>query len=282
MFYICAMPNHFDKIIKENLEALLPDLLRITCNIRVDTLKDVKDKIQATVEREADTLKKVVHENAEADYLLHLEFQTTDEDMCARNLLYYGLDYHRHRLPVRQIVIYLGNEPAKKIRNNQLNLRGISLEFEVVDLRSLPKDLFLQSETPEGVIMAVLADFGQEKPVEVIRQILTRLDKLVRRVPSLRKYQKQLHILSRLRKLDQETQHQINTMPIHYDIETDFLYQQGIEKGIEKGAEKNKKETVINMLQMGKYSLYEITVILGVTKEFVLNIAQEHQLNVPD
>jgi len=39
---------------------------------------------------------------------------------------------------------------------------------------------------------------------------------------------------------------------------------------------------VINMLQMGKYSLYEITVILGVTKEFVLNIAQEHQLNVPD
>ena len=138
--------------------------------------------------------------------------------------------------------------------------------------------------------MAVLADFGQEKPVEVIRQILTRLDKLVRRVPSLRKYQKQLHILSRLRKLDQETQHQINTMPIHYDIETDFLYQQGmekgmekgIEKGIEKGAEKNKKETVINMLQMGKYSLHEIIMILGVTGEFILNIAREHQLNIPD
>lgn len=126
--------------------------------------------------------------------------------------------------------------------------------------------------------MAVLADFGQEKPVEVIRQILTRLDKLVRRVPSLRKYQKQLHILSRLRKLDQETQHQINTMPIHYDIETDFLYQQGIEKG----QEKSKKEAVINMLQMGKYSLYEITIILGVTEEFVLNIAREHQLNIPD
>ena len=126
--------------------------------------------------------------------------------------------------------------------------------------------------------MAVLADFGQEKPVEVIRQILTRLDKLVRRVPSLRKYQKQLHILSRLRKLDQETQHQINTMPIHYDIETDFLYQQGIEKG----QEKSKKEAVINMLQMGKNTLYEITVILGVTEEFILNIAREHQLNIPD
>jgi hypothetical protein len=67
-------------------------------------------------------------------------------------------------------------------------------------------------------------------------------------------------------------------MPIHYDIETDFLYQQGIEKG----AEKNKKETVINMLQMGKNTLYEITVILGVTEEFVLNIAREYQLNVPD
>lgn len=75
-------------------------------------------------------------------------------------------------------------------------------------------------------------------------------------------------------------------MPIHYDIETDYLYQQGFKRGFELGLQmainKYKREVIIRMLQMGKFTLYEITIILGVTEEFVLNIAREHQLNIPD
>lgn len=52
---------------------------------------------------------------------------------------------------------------------------------------------------------------------------------------SLKNYVKQLTILSRLRKLEVETQKEAKDMPITYDIETDGLYLKGIEEGREIG-----------------------------------------------
>jgi hypothetical protein len=77
---------------------------------------------------------------------------------------------------------------------------NVRLAFQVLDLRSIPKDVFLQSDKPECVLLAILSDFGSEKPEWVVRQILEHLVKLIGRVPRLKKYQKQLHLLSRLRK----------------------------------------------------------------------------------
>ena len=52
------MPNDFDKIFKENFELLLPHLLRKVLGLELPRLEDLKDKIQVTVEREMDNLKK--------------------------------------------------------------------------------------------------------------------------------------------------------------------------------------------------------------------------------
>ena len=81
------------------------------------------------------------------------------------------------------------------------------------------------------MILAILSDFGGDQPETVIRQILDNLLKLIGRVDRLKKYQKQLHVLSRLRKLSDTTKKAISTMPIHYNIETDELYLEGIDKG---------------------------------------------------
>lgn len=77
-------------------------------------------------------------------------------------------------------------------------------------------------------------------------------------------------------------------MPIHYDIETDELYLEGIEKGrvqgieqgIEQGREETKEEGVINMLKREQFTLRDIVEILNVSEEFVLNIAQRLGLKV--
>ena len=74
------------------------------------------------------------------------------------------------------------------------------LEYQVVNLREIPQDLFLSSDVPEDVVLAILGDFGSEQPEKVIRQILQHLFKLIGRVPRLEKYQRQLQTLSRLRK----------------------------------------------------------------------------------
>ena len=274
------MPNDYDKIFKENFEELIPYLLQLVANWEIPKLVALKDKHQITIEREMDDLKKVVHDDSSLDYGLHWEVQGKDEDMRSRMLLYLAMFYHRYKMPLKQIVIYIGDEPANLIKQNVLEMDNVRLEFQVLDLRSIPKDVFLQSDKPECVLLAILSDFGSEKPEWVVRQILEHLVKLIGRVPRLKKYQKQLHVLSRLRKLTVITKNAIDSMPIHYDIETDELYLEGIEKGIEQGREETKEEGVINMLKREQFTLRDIVEVLNVSEEFVLNIAQRLGLKV--
>ena len=282
------MPNDYDKIFKENLEELIPHLLQLVAKWDIPKLETLKDKHQITIEREMDDLKKVVHDDPSLDYGLHWEIQGKDEDMRRRMLLYFAMFYHKYNMRLRQIIIYIGDEPANLIKQNVLEMENIRLEFSVLDLRSVPKDVFLQSDKPECVILAILSDFGSDKPELVVRQILDNLVKLIGRVPRLKKYQKQLHVLSRLRKLTVITKNAIDAMPIHYDIETDELYLEGIEKGIEKGREEGveeggrlkAEENVINMLKREQFTLRDITEIINVSEEFVLEIAQRLGLKV--
>lgn len=68
-------------------------------------------------------------------------------------------------------------------------------------------------------------------------------------------------------------------MPIKFDIETDELYLEGIEKGIEKGIEegdqKRQHQTVVNMLLDGILSVEKIAFYVGVTVEYVLAVRRE-------
>jgi hypothetical protein len=69
-------------------------------------------------------------------------------------------------------------------------------------------------------------------------------------------------------------------MPIYYDIETDGLYLQGIEKGAAQGFEKEMRFVVIQMLNAKKYSLDEISHVSGATKAYIMGIANELNIKV--
>lgn len=271
------MPNDFDKIIRENLDPLLPYIAQKLLGLDISRTETLKDKIQVTLEREGDHFKKVLHNDPTLDYGLHWEFQSTDEDMRGRNLLYYALFFQKYALPLKQIVVYLGNEPPKQILLNTLDLEGLILSFQVVNLREIPKETFLQSSIPEEIILAILCDFGSDRPEHVIRLILQNLMKIVGRVPRLKRYQRQLHVLSRLRKLHPVSLKEIQAMAIHYNIETDELYLAGIEKGIEKGIEagiekgieKHQHDTVLRLLKSRKLSEEEIAEFAGVSVSYV-------------
>ncbi len=70
-------------------------------------------------------------------------------------------------------------------------------------------------------------------------------------------------------------------MPLHYEIETDDLYLEGIEKGIEKGASKTVRNLVIRMLQMGKLSKEEIALIADVDIAYVNELEKSLRLGDP-
>lgn len=115
---------------------------------------------------------------------------------------------------------------------------------------------------------------------KILRQILEHLQKLIGRVPRLGKYQKQWQTLARLRKLETQTKKEILTMPLHYEIETDGLYLEGMEIGIEKGIHLGANETlrqlIIRMLQLGEFSKEKIAFLTGVDVADVHEIERRH------
>jgi len=188
-------------------------------------------------------------------------------------------------LPLRQIVIYGGIlANPNHIHQNQLTLSGLDLEYEVIVLKQIPKEQFLHSEIPEEVVLAILCDFGEDDPAKVVRDILYNLKRILRKSNRIKKFQKQLLILSRLRKMELIVKTEVEAMTIHYDIETDGLFLKGIEEGIEKGIEKGieqgielEKQVFVHKLwALQEFSLEKIALLVDVSHEMLLEMLRAH------
>lgn len=284
------MANNYDRIFKENIESLLLPLLKKVLGLIPPKLVPIDAKMQMTHESEMDNIRRVVHEeDAALDYGLQIEFHIKDEDLRKRNLVHHALFYQITGLPLRQIVIYGGGnkEPQHITQNHSLTL-GLEHRFEVIVLKQIPKEKFIHSNVPEEVVLAILCDFGEDQPEEVVKQILEHLHKICRRSVRLKKYQKQLLILSRLRKMEIIVKTQVEAMTIHYDIETDGLYLQGIEKGIEKGIEEGiekgieegaalkERQVILAQWSLQEFSLERIALMSGAALERVTQVILAH------
>ncbi len=263
------MGNDYDKILKENIAGLLLPLTEKYLGIKIKDSQELKDKLQTTIEKEPDFLR-IVRTHTNEEFILHLEFQTRDEEgMIYRMQEYYGLLRRKHGLPVKQFVIYLGNKTSRMV--SQLPPGEVFTGFALKSLKNYSCESLLDSQVPEEIILAVLADFNQQKPAQVIKRILERLREIGQEEITLRKYVRQLSILARLRNLTKETHKQVQDMGLLYDITKDYLYKEGLEKGEEKGVAK----VIINMIKKGTMPLEQIADFTGVSLNEVKRIANE-------
>ncbi|RMD90386.1 MAG: hypothetical protein D6813_09185, partial [Calditrichaeota bacterium] len=144
-------------------------------------------------------------------------------------------------LSVRQYVIYIGRAPMNM--ENELFDADINYRYNLIDMRNIPYEKFLQSDKPEEVILAILCDFQDHSPSDSVKEILRRLKILVKQDELKKgKYIRQLEVLSQLRNLEEIIIEEEKKMAIIYDIEKDVRYKQGIAKGLQKGITKGKKE----------------------------------------
>ncbi|MEM9833567.1 MAG: hypothetical protein AAF944_23255 [Bacteroidota bacterium] len=183
----------YDKVIKENIESIFLPLLEKFTGIRVVRSTQIKDKVQRTLEREPDFLKRVTDQHGNT-FLLQLEFQTqNDPQMVYRMAEYKALLQRKYRLPVRQFVIYLGTR--KPTMRTQLTAEEQISGFTLQNIHELNADELTTSEIPEEIILSILANPTQ--PVEkVIASIIARLQALARTEMELQRYIQQLIILS--------------------------------------------------------------------------------------
>ncbi|MEM9723216.1 MAG: hypothetical protein AAGA10_28365, partial [Bacteroidota bacterium] len=180
----------YDKVIKENLEAVLLPLSELLLGIRVQKSEKLAEKLQTTLEREPDFIR-VIETPDEDRFILHLEFQSSDDmGMLHRMKEYEAILSRKFRIPVRQFVVYLGEKPSRM--KTQLAEEEIFRGYELVNISSLDSEKLLETEVPEAVLLSVLAAFEKEKSWELLNRIYRQIQRLSPNETQLRKYLKQL------------------------------------------------------------------------------------------
>ena len=263
--------NLYDKIFKENAESIFLPLVESRLGIKIKSFKPYKAKLQTTLEREMDFFYEVETTDG-VNFLLHIEFQTENEpEMVYRKAEYHGIALNLRKMEIKHFVIYLGTD--KPTMRTKLLENEVYRGFDLIDIHSIDHRLMLQSQVPDFIILAILADYPPEKAESVLRLTLQQLKTACRNKSELSKFIKQLVILSRLRKIENLTIKITEEMPITYDIETDYLYKKGIEKGIEK----DKIEVICNARLEGM-SIEVIARIVNLSPERVRQILDSRKI----
>lgn len=119
--------NQYDKIFRENIEAVIPSLMQNILGIAAVQSEELPDDIQHTKERKPDVLKKVKDTQGNT-FVLQIEFQVADEPkMVYRMAEYYIMLERKYEIPVRQYVIFLGAAIPKCLHD--WKVRVCSLTF---------------------------------------------------------------------------------------------------------------------------------------------------------
>ena len=71
--------NEYDRIMKENIEPILLPFAQKMLGLQGAKYTSIKDDLHVTIERKPDFLKKVKEISKSKSYILHIEFQSTDE-----------------------------------------------------------------------------------------------------------------------------------------------------------------------------------------------------------
>lgn len=252
--------SQYDKIFKENIEAVIPNLMQNILGITAVSAEEIPDDIQHTKERKPDVLKKITDIQGKV-FVLHVEFQLVDEP----EMVYRMADYHimlarKYKLPVRQYVLFLGsNIPKMETRYESELMR---YEFPLIAFTDLDYHTFLKSEQPEEVMLGVLTNFRGESPETVLHQIIQRIKETTKGDLALKRY------FNQLRNLGQTlTDFTMDSIAKFLSIEKDAGYMIGQEIA--------RRTFVQNLLVKMSLTVEQIADVAGVSVEFVEKVKEK-------
>ncbi len=261
--------NQYDKIFKENIEAVIPNLMQNLLGIVATSSEELPDDIQYTKERKPDVLKKITDTQGNI-FILQIEFQVVDEPKMAHRMAEYFIMLDRkYDLPIVQYVIFLGASNPKMPR--KLERKRMSFEFLLINFAEIDYHQFLLSEQPEEVVLGILGNFKQENVEDVLKQIIHRIEETSEGDFSLKRYFNQLRVLAQLRNLELNLKNAMDSIAKYISEERDVLYL----RGQDQAREKEQIKFVVNLLEKLSLSLEQIADIAGVSIDFVKDIKQK-------
>jgi predicted transposase YdaD len=275
----------YDNVLKKTFSRVYESIIHKLLDLDMKNAVKIPTSFSKTKEKRSDFAIKVTRPN-EKPHIVHVEFQSdNDKNMNKRELGYYGDYFWEYNLEIVQYVIYLGK--GKMTMPTEINHGNLKFRYNIIVLNQIDVEVFLNSDKPHEIILAVLCKYERKDAPKIIRQILDKLRLKAQNERELNEFATDLEILSQLRTLQSEIKKQIQKMPIIYDLKKDIRFKEGVEYGLEKGLEKGeargeargelKKARLISirLLKQGVLSPAMIAEGLDMPLSFVLAIQEE-------
>jgi hypothetical protein len=195
--------------------------------------------------------------------------------MVHRMIDYWNLLVRKYDLRVEQYVIFLGDEkPTMKVKIDYPNMK---FYYHLINFKELDSQLFLTSDVPEEMILAILGDFRNESSSQIVYEVVKRIEQSEPQTLEKQKIFQQLLVLGRLRKLELNIQEIMDSISQYIKIEEDVLFLKGIEKGIENTSENKNRQFVISLLNGTDFSIEKIANLASVSIDFVEKMKAENK-----
>jgi hypothetical protein len=207
--------------------------------------------------------------------------------MDKRMLRYYSDILEITNLPIKQYVIYIGKH--KPNFKTQIKKDLIDFRYNFIDVKNIDCELLLNENSPDALVLAILCDFKDKNPDDIISFILDKLEQYTKdNLNEYRKYMLMLETLSENRNLNKKIKEieMLRTTTYQdlpsYEIGFEKGIIKGLEEGIERGIEKGFEKGIEKGLEKGIFEERKKTIYilknLGLDDEEIakqLNIKKE-------
>jgi predicted transposase/invertase (TIGR01784 family) len=245
--------------------------------------EELASDFQRTREKKTDFLRKFKYENPDNNFVLHLEAQSKDDpDMLYRMEEYHSMIRRKYKLPVVQLVLYLGKGISKM--HNFYSFRKNSFHYDIINIQEFSYKNFINTDKPEELILTILSDFEDKSKEQIAELIFSRAKSIINETNQMGKFVNQIEILSKLRNLDDFIQRYIlNTMALDLKIEDTFTFKrgkmegkiEGEKRGEKRGEKKKRDKMILSLYQKGKLSVEDIADAAEVSVEYVLKLVKK-------
>lgn len=263
----------YDNVFKKTFSRVYQSIIHRLLGLDTRNAVKIPTSFSKTKEKRSDFAVKVSPLNKKP-HIVHVEFQTeNDKNMDKRELGYYCDYYAEYNLEIIQYLIYLGK--GKLTMPTEIEHENLKFRYKIITMNEIDVELFLNSDDPHEVILAILCKYERKDAPKIIKQILEKLKAKAQNQNELQEFVTDLEILSGLRKLQPETKKQVQKMPIIYDLTKDIRFKEGVEEGEERGQRKKARTSAIRLLNQGVLTPAMIAEGLEIPLTLVLQIQKE-------
>ena len=245
-----------DLISKDIIKEIIKDIGKYFLNLDINNITFLDKELSRIEKREADIVA-----NIDNQYILHLEIQNANDKFMANRMLRYYSDIERVTdLPIKQYLIYIGKSKANFKTKMEKDLINYSYNF--IDIKNIDCDVLLNQNTPEALVLAILCDFKDKNPKDVIKFIITKLReyskynsneyrKYIMMLETLSTNRDLLDIVKEIEMLREITYQDLPSYQIGMQQGIQEGMQQGMQQGIQQGIEKEREKAISILYSMG-------------------------------